>query len=60
VLLDRDSLSYGAPTVRSLMMLTPVIDALVEAYRTGGGVPWETYGSDGREGVGDPIRPLYP
>jgi SAM-dependent methyltransferase len=59
VLLDRDSLSYMAPTVRSLMMLTPVMDALVEAYRTGGGVPWDAYGSDGREGVGDSNRPTY-
>lgn len=41
------------------MMLTPVMDVLVQAYRTGGGVPWETYGSDGREGVGDSNRPLY-
>jgi 2-polyprenyl-3-methyl-5-hydroxy-6-metoxy-1,4-benzoquinol methylase len=59
VLLDRDSLSYGAPTVRSLMVLTPVMDALVQAYRTGGGVPWEAYGLDNREGVGDSNRALY-
>ena len=59
VLLDRDSLSYAAPTVRSLMVLPPVMDALVEAYRTGGGVPWEAYGADNREGVGDSNRALY-
>ena len=59
VLLDPDSLAYSMPTVRNLMMLTPVMDALVEAYRTGGGVPWESYGADGREGVGDSNRPLY-
>ncbi len=34
VLLDRDSLSYMTPTVRSLMTLTPVMDALVEAFRS--------------------------
>jgi hypothetical protein len=59
VLLDRNSLSYGAPTVRSLMVLPPVMEALVEAYRTGGGVPWEAYGTEGREGVGDSNRALY-
>ena len=59
VLLDPDSLVYSMPTVRNLMMLTRVMDALVEAYRTGGGVPWEFYGADGREGVGDSNRPLY-
>ena len=59
VLLDPDSLAYSMPTVRNLMMLTRVMDPLVEAYRTGGGVPWETYGADGRVGVGDSNRPLY-
>ncbi|MGH2595332.1 MAG: methyltransferase domain-containing protein [Actinomycetota bacterium] len=59
VLLDPDSLAFSMPTVRNLMMLTRVMDPLVEAYRTGGGVPWETYGADGREGVGDSNRPLY-
>ena len=59
VLLDRDSLSYMAPTVRSLMTVTPVMDALVEAYRTGGGVRWDAYGADACEGVGDSNRPVY-
>jgi len=59
VLLDRDSLSYKTPTVRSLMTLTPVMDALVEAFRTGGGVRWDAYGQDAREGVGDSNRPVY-
>jgi hypothetical protein len=59
VLLDRDSLAYMAPTVRSLMILPSVLDPLLEAYRTGGGVPWDAYGADGREGVGDSNRPLY-
>ncbi len=58
-LLDRDSVSYVAPTIRNLTSLMPVIDALVEAYRTGGGVPWDAFGSDGREGVGDSNRPTY-
>ena len=59
VLLDRDSLSYMTPTVRSLMTLTPVMDALVEAFRSGGGVSWDAYGTDAREAVGDSNRPIY-
>ncbi len=59
VLLDRDSLSYMMPTVRSLMTLTPVMDALVDAFRTGGGVSWDAYGTDAREAVGDSNRPIY-
>jgi len=58
-LLDRDSLSYMMPTVRSLMTLTPAMDALVDAYRTGGGVSWDAYGTAARESVGDSNRPIY-
>jgi SAM-dependent methyltransferase len=58
-LLDRDSLAYAMPTVRSLMTLMPVMDVVADAFRTGGGVPWEAFGSDGREGVGDSNRPRY-
>jgi SAM-dependent methyltransferase len=47
------------PTVRALMTLTPVMDALVDAYRTGGGVSWDAYGTDSREAVGDSNRPIY-
>jgi 2-polyprenyl-3-methyl-5-hydroxy-6-metoxy-1,4-benzoquinol methylase len=59
VLLDRDSLSYMAPTIRALMTLTPVMDGLVDAYRSGGGVSWDAYGTDARESVGDSNRPIY-
>ena len=59
VLLDRDSLSYGAPLICSLMVLTPVMDALALAFRTGGGVPWESYRGEARDAVGDSNRALY-
>ena len=58
-LLDRDGMYYAMPTIWSLMTLVPVMDALAEAYRTGGGIPWDAYGAAGREGVGDGNRPLY-
>jgi len=59
VLLDADSLAYSMPSVRNLMILPGVFDQLVEAYRTGGGVPWDAYGAAGREGVGEGNRPRY-
>jgi SAM-dependent methyltransferase len=39
-------------------MMRP-LDELVEAYRTGGGVPFEAYGSDMREGLARMNRPLF-
>ena len=59
VLLDGDSLSYTMPSVRSMTILPSIFDLLVEAYQTGGGVPWEAYGDATREGVGEGNRPRY-
>ncbi len=59
VLVGRDSSSYMAPSVRMLTGVMPAMDALVDAYRTGDGVPWEAFGPDGREGVGDANRLTY-
>jgi quercetin dioxygenase-like cupin family protein len=35
------------------------LDALLEAYRTGGGVPYEAYGADTRDGIGAINRPQF-
>ena len=35
------------------------MDALLEAYRTGGGVPYEGYGADTREGIAAINRPMF-
>jgi len=58
-LLDADSLAYMMPSVRSMTILPSIFDPLIEAYRRGGGVPWEAYGSATREGVGEGNRPRY-
>jgi 2-polyprenyl-3-methyl-5-hydroxy-6-metoxy-1,4-benzoquinol methylase len=58
VLLDRDSLVYAGGTVDQLMSLRGVLDRLVEAFRTGDGVPYEAYGSENVEGQGYSNRPL--
>jgi 2-polyprenyl-3-methyl-5-hydroxy-6-metoxy-1,4-benzoquinol methylase len=35
------------------------MDALIEAYRTGGGVPYEAYGANTREGIAAINRPMF-
>jgi 2-polyprenyl-3-methyl-5-hydroxy-6-metoxy-1,4-benzoquinol methylase len=59
VLLDGDSLSFMGASVTQLMALRGVFDQVVEAFRTGGGVPYGAYGVDGVEGQGGSNRPIY-
>ncbi len=48
-LLDEDSLSYMAFMPRFLASAAMALPALLDAFRTGGGVSWEAYGVDMRE-----------
>jgi 2-polyprenyl-3-methyl-5-hydroxy-6-metoxy-1,4-benzoquinol methylase len=57
VLLDGDSLSFMGASVTQLMSLRGAFDQVVEAFRTGGGVPYDAYGVDGVEGQGGANRP---
>jgi 2-polyprenyl-3-methyl-5-hydroxy-6-metoxy-1,4-benzoquinol methylase len=57
VLLDGDSLSFMGATVTQLMALRGAFDHVEEAFRNGGGVPYEAYGVDGVEGQGGSNRP---
>ena len=59
VLCNRDSLSYMAPFARMLAAAAIQLPALLEAYRTGGGVAWETYGALMRTAQADANRPLF-
>jgi 2-polyprenyl-3-methyl-5-hydroxy-6-metoxy-1,4-benzoquinol methylase len=59
VLLDGDSLSFMGATVSQLLSLRGVIDAVTEAFRSGGGVPYEAYGVDSVEGQGASNRPVF-
>jgi SAM-dependent methyltransferase len=59
VLCNRDSLSYMAPFARLLAAAAIQLPALLEAYRTGGGVGWETYGPLMRTAQADANRPLF-
>ena len=59
VLLDRDSLNYLAPLARLVVSTLGTMPSLLNAFRTGGGVPWSAYGEDAREGQADMNRPHF-
>lgn len=58
VLADLDSESVLTPFARILVASLRRVDDLLEAYRSGGGVSWETFGDDAREGQAAQNRPL--
>ncbi len=57
VLTDPESMLSMAPSAQSLVACASVVPELLEAYRTGGGVPWESYGRDMVEAQADSNRP---
>jgi SAM-dependent methyltransferase len=58
-LLNRESLAYLAPMARFAAASAGVMRQLVEAFRSGGGVPYEAYGAEYREAQQDFTRPLF-
>lgn len=58
-LLDEESLNYAAPFGQLLVACLRPIDALVDAYRTGDGVPYGDYGVDLHEGQAAFTRPMF-
>ena len=50
VLLDRDSLDYVAPFARMMVGMVRPVPALLEAFRTGKGIPYSDYPADFVEG----------
>src|ERR1700675_4380582 len=59
VLLDVDSLSYLGASVSQLYSITNAFERVVNAFRAGGGVPYEAYGTDNIEGQGAGNRPVF-
>jgi hypothetical protein len=49
-LIDCSSLNYMVPLAQLFVGATHPLPALLDAYRNGGGVPYEDYGNDLREG----------
>lgn len=59
VLLDRDHPAYAAPFLCYIPSFARILEPLMDAFRTGGGVPYEAYGTDTLEGIGMGNRPMY-
>lgn len=59
VLIDRDSLAHVTPMARFGVSFASVLPAIEEAFRSGGGVPWEDFGELGLHAQGDANRPLF-
>jgi SAM-dependent methyltransferase len=59
VLLDADSPSHAAPLAGMLASVARVLPQLLEAYRTGDGVPYAAYGQQMRRGIAAVNRPLF-
>jgi 2-polyprenyl-3-methyl-5-hydroxy-6-metoxy-1,4-benzoquinol methylase len=59
VLLERDSLYFVAPFAQQMVSITRPLPAVLEAFRTGGGVPYPEYGEDMREGIAYNNRPMF-
>jgi SAM-dependent methyltransferase len=59
VLTDPLALTYSAPFARLLMAAASRLPELLEAYRSGGGVPWAAFGADARDAQGDANRPWF-
>ncbi|WP_028048084.1 bifunctional 2-polyprenyl-6-hydroxyphenol methylase/3-demethylubiquinol 3-O-methyltransferase UbiG [Cellulomonas sp. URHD0024] len=59
VLTDAESPSFLTPLGRLQAATGRIVDDLVDAYRSGDGVPWERMGDDARTAQADLNRPLY-
>jgi 2-polyprenyl-3-methyl-5-hydroxy-6-metoxy-1,4-benzoquinol methylase len=58
-LLDATSLNYIAPVGKFLAACAKPLDAVVEAFRSGDGVPYAEYGTDLHEGQAAFTRPMF-
>jgi hypothetical protein len=59
VFVDEEDLSYLTPIATLAIGVLGPMDALIDAYRTGAGVPYEAYGANTREGIAAINRPMF-
>jgi SAM-dependent methyltransferase len=59
VFVEAEDLNHLAPLARLAVGVLGPMKALLEAYRSGGGVPYEDYGADIHEGVAALNRPQF-
>jgi 2-polyprenyl-3-methyl-5-hydroxy-6-metoxy-1,4-benzoquinol methylase len=58
-LVDADSPSYIAPLARQALGMLRPLPQLVDAFRTGEGIPYPAYGDDTREGIAELNRAMF-
>jgi len=58
-LLDETSLNYVAPVGKFVVACVRPIDAVLDAFRSGDGVPYADYGADMHEGQAEFTRPMF-
>jgi SAM-dependent methyltransferase len=59
VMTQADSLNYLAPLAPLVASLAQILPAVLEAFRTGGGVPYKAYGEDLRRGIARLNQPMF-
>jgi SAM-dependent methyltransferase len=59
VLSDETSPSYLAPAALGVVGLARTLPLVIEAFRTGGGVPYEAFGADLRDAISRGNRPMF-
>jgi SAM-dependent methyltransferase len=59
VLVQPDNLAATTPVIRFFGGIARVLPDLIEAYRTGRGVPYRDYGTDGHQGQAGMTRPMF-
>lgn len=59
VFVEQEDLNHLTPLATLAVGVIGPIEALLAAYRTGGGVPYEAYGDDTREGIAAINRPMF-
>ncbi|MDQ2685664.1 MAG: class I SAM-dependent methyltransferase [Thermoproteota archaeon] len=59
VLCNRDNIAYAIPFVYWIPSLSSALDKLVEAFKTGNGVPYSAYGQDMIYAQGEGNRPMF-
>jgi SAM-dependent methyltransferase len=58
-LVEADSPSYIAPLGRQALGMLRPLPQLVDAFRTGAGIPYADYGEDTRQGIADLNRAMF-
>jgi 2-polyprenyl-3-methyl-5-hydroxy-6-metoxy-1,4-benzoquinol methylase len=59
VLCNRDNIAYTIPFVYWIPSLSSALDTLIEAFKTGSGVPYPRYGLDMIYAQGEGNRPMF-